>query len=61
MQPQKFIKKVFGAPDVPKAEEPLLAPDPDSLAAKRKAKRDARKRQGGGRASTVLTESDTLG
>jgi hypothetical protein len=45
-----------GAPGLPK---PVDAGDPDSLIAKRKAQRDAKRRRASGRAETVL--SDTLG
>ena len=61
MQPQKFLKKVFGTPSTPDIPDPKEAPDPDDLAAKRKAQREMRRKRRGGRASTILSESNTLG
>jgi len=44
-----------------KIPDPVVAPDPESAEAKIKAQRDLRRRQSGGRASTVLSGSNTLG
>ena len=64
MQPQEFLAKIFGGFDKkgpPTKPPPVTAPDPEDLTAKRQAQREARRRYGSGRTSTVLSGSSTLG
>ena len=52
---------LFEAPDMPKIEDPALAPDPESLEVKRANEREIARRKKSGRTSTVMSDSNTLG
>ena len=56
-----FTTMSQAAKSTPKIKAPALAPDPDSLESKRKGERDMAVRRSSGRASTIMSESDTLG
>lgn len=52
----------MGVPDTPKIEDPKAAPDVDDASRQAGMERQAmRRRQGRGRAGTILSESDKLG
>lgn len=58
------VMNVFGmgVPDAPKLEDPKAAPDVDDASRQAGMERQAmRRRQGRGRAGTILNESDKLG
>jgi len=66
---EKFGKKalniatlgLFDTPDMPEIKDPAVAPDPESLEARRKLEKGAARRRTAGRTSTILSESGTLG
>ena len=52
---------LFSTPDMPEVKDPAVAPDPESLEAKRKSERAMTRRKTSGRTSTILSGNNTLG
>lgn len=52
---------LFKTPDMPEVKDPSVAPDPESLEARRKLEKGMARRGGAGRTSTIMSESNTLG
>ena len=56
-----MAKDMFEVPDMPEAEAPEEAVDPQSKIKKRSLQRKGALKEGSGRASTVMSRSSTLG